>query len=265
MNLLPCIKPDSALFLDFDGTLAELAPSPGAVRLAPELIPTLWALAERLRGAVAIVTGRPIDEVDGFLHPLKLPTAGVHGAQRRSHQNCLTAPTPPPLERGGAVAEAGALRHSGLLVERKPMAVALHYRLAPELEALCEDGLAAALAASSGLEMMRGKMVFEVKPAGVSKGRAIEAFMRESPFAGRVPLFVGDDVTDEAGFEAVLRLGGQGIKVGEGESLAQHRIADPATLRVWLQAAVIRLPQAEPLPPPLLVPAVPAVPAEGAA
>ena len=127
-----------------------------------------------------------------------------------------------------------AEKHPGLRLERKEAAVALHYRHAPELEELCRETMAGALRDEPGLTLLHGKFVFEAKPAGVSKGRAIEAFMHEAPFAGRQPVFAGDDVTDEAGFEAVRRLGGLGIKVGLGPTMAQHRCATPADLLGWL-------------------------------
>jgi trehalose 6-phosphate phosphatase len=254
VNFQPCIQSHSALFLDFDGTLAELAPSPDQVCVAPELVPTLWALAERLHGAMAIITGRPIDQIDGFLKPLMLTVAGVHGAQRRVPGEPMELVASPPLDRVVAVAEELARRHPGLLVERKKVALALHYRQAPELEALCLLKLAEAVEFVPGLELIHGKMVVEIKPAGISKGGAIEHFMRQAPFAGRRPVFIGDDETDESGFDVVQRQGGYGIKMGEGHTIAHHRMADPASLRLWLQSAVVRLPQAE-----APVPAVPAL------
>ncbi len=260
MTLLPCVNSDTALFLDFDGTLAELAPSPAEVRVAPDLVPTLWALAERLHGAMAVVTGRPIDQIDGFLSPLMLAVAGVHGAQRRIPGEAVETLAAPPLDAVVAAAEALARQHPGLLVERKAVAMALHYRQAPELEGLCLLKLAEAVEFVAGLELIHGKMVVEVKPAGISKGHAIEHLMRQAPFTGRQPVFIGDDETDESGFDVVQRLGGYGIKMGEGSTIAHHRMADPASLRLWLQSAVVRLPQAQPpasaLPVPALQPGV---------
>ena len=256
MNLLPCINANTALFLDFDGTLAELAPSPAEVRVAPDLVPTLWALAERLNGALAIVSGRPIDEIDAFLRPLLLPVAGVHGAQRRIPGEEVVTLAAPPLDAVVAAAEELALHHPGLIVERKRVAMALHYRLAPELEAVCLHQLVETVKRVPGLELIHGKMVVEVKPAGISKGSAIDNFMNQAPFAHRQPVFIGDDVTDESGFEVVQRRGGYGIKMGEGDTLAQHRIADPASLRLWLQDAVVRLPQAQSPESTLAVPAL---------
>jgi trehalose 6-phosphate phosphatase len=133
--------------------------------------------------------------------------------------------------------QALATAHPGLLVERKPGAIALHYRLAPQCEALCHSAMEAALAHSPGMDLLAGKMVVELKPAAASKGRAIQAFMREPPFAGRLALFAGDDTTDESGFAAVQAAGGAGIKVGPGATQAFHRFSTPHSLRAWLKAA----------------------------
>ena len=237
LSSLPRISPQTALFLDFDGTLADLAPQPEAVQVAANLIPTLAQLAVQLNGALAMVTGRRLADLDGFLAPLQLPAAAEHGAQRRLPGGKLIRLASPDLQEVACRATALAAHHAGLRVEIKPAAVALHYRLAPELEALGLQLMLDAAHSTPGAELLRGKSVFEVKPAGISKGTAIEAFMAEAPFAGRQPLFAGDDVTDEAGFSAVQLLGGQGIKVGEGATLAHYRCATPAALRQWLQAA----------------------------
>ncbi|HTH11247.1 trehalose-phosphatase [Acidovorax sp.] len=237
MQLLPLLTPAHALFLDFDGTLTELAPRPEAVRIASGLVPTLSALYTHLGGALAIVTGRPEVDIDGFLAPLQLPLASEHGAQYRLTDTSHPAVLPPDLDPVRRTAETLAATHPGVLVEHKRASVALHYRLAPHLEALCHDALLSAMRGVEGVELLRGKCVFEVKPRGAHKGQAILDFMTQAPFAGRMPVFVGDDVTDEAGFAAVQSLGGWGIKVGEGPTMAQHRCMTPAALRGWLSAA----------------------------
>ena len=234
---LPRIGPQTALFLDFDGTLAELAPQPEAVRVAADLVPTLAQLAARLDGALAIVSGRQLSDLDGFLAPLQLPAAAEHGAQYRLRQDEVIRLASPDLREAVRLATALAARHAGLRVEIKSAAVALHYRHAPELETRVLQVMREAAHSTAGLELLRGKYVVEVKPAGISKGTAIEVFMAEAPFAGRQPLFAGDDATDEAGFAAVQLLGGHGIKVGEGATLAHYRCQSPAALRPWLQAA----------------------------
>jgi trehalose 6-phosphate phosphatase len=237
---LPPIGPQTALFLDFDGTLADLAPQPEAVQVTAELIPTLRQLQAQLNGALAIVSGRQLMELDGFLAPLRLPTAAEHGAQCRWPSGEVIRLASPDLREVARLAAALAARHAGLRVEIKTAGVALHYRHAPELEAQCLQVMLEAtrtFGSAPGLELLRGKYVFEVKPAGVSKGTAITAFMAQPPFAGRLPLFAGDDVTDEAGFATVQQLGGESIKIGEGATLAHYRCATPAAFRQWLQAA----------------------------
>lgn len=238
---LPGISPRTALFLDFDGTLADLAPQPEAVQVTAELIPVLRQLAAQLGGALAIVSGRKLTDLDGFLAPLQLPAAAEHGAQRRLPEGDVIRLASPDLQEVVRLATALAARHAGLRVEIKAAAVALHYRHAPELETLALQVMLEAADSTPGVELLRGKCVFEIKPAGISKGTAIEAFMAETPFAGRLPLFAGDDTTDEAGFSAVQLLGGHGIKVGEGATLADYRCPEPMALRQWLQAACQRL------------------------
>ncbi|MBK0391202.1 trehalose-phosphatase [Ramlibacter algicola] len=238
MNFVEILSPACALFLDFDGTLVDIAPEPGAIVVPCSLVPTLSALQTYLGGAVAVVSGRSIRELDTYLAPLQLPVAGVHGAERRDASGALDRVEPASLEEVTRAALALRARDARLLVEEKGTSVALHYRRAPELERECIDAMAAAVDRSEGLALLRGKMVVEAKPCGASKGAAIEAFLREPPFAGRTPVFVGDDVTDEAGFEAVQRLGGLGVKVGEGPSAAWQRLADPGALRLEFERAV---------------------------
>jgi len=237
MQLLPILTTAHALFLDFDGTLTELAPRPEAVRIASGLVPTLAAMQAHLGGALAIVTGRPEADIDGFLAPLRLPLASEHGAQYRLFGESLPSVATPDLTQVLHAAQALAARHAGLLVETKRASIALHYRQAPQLEAQCLHAMERAVQGLDGLELLRGKCVLEVKPRGVHKGQAIIDFMTQPPFAGRMPVFVGDDVTDEAGFAAVQALGGWGIKVGEGATMAQYRCMTPAALRGWLSAA----------------------------
>ena len=240
MSNLPKLLTDrSALFLDFDGTLADLARRPDAVEVHPELVDLLHGLYQRLDGALALITGRAREDLEPLLaSPWPWPAAFEHGAVRLSLHGDNTNMRPDGLARAVQAAEHLVARHSGLLLERKQTSIALHYRLAPTLETLCVDTLARAIAQAPGLQLLRGKAVVEVKSAGVSKGTAIEAFMQEAPFKGRVPIFAGDDVTDEAGFDVVQRLGGDGIKVGEGATRARHRCAHPQALRDWLGSAL---------------------------
>ena len=234
---LPALTPDTALFLDFDGTLVALAPQPELVEVAPGLTSILAALHRQLNGALALVSGRRLSDLDVFLAPLQLSAAGEHGAQRRTADGLLVSAPPADLRHVLQAAESLVARHPALKLERKNLAISLHYRQAPELEGLCMQVMGEALARSEGLDLMQGKCVVDLKPAGFSKGTAIAFFMTESPFAGRRPVFAGDDVTDEAGFETVQRMGGHAIKVGDGPSVARHRCASVARLAGWLQAA----------------------------
>jgi trehalose 6-phosphate phosphatase len=229
-----------ALFLDFDGTLVEIASRPDAVRLEADLLPLLRELAHQLGGALAIVSGRALPELDQFMSPLSLPIAAEHGAVQRFASGEVHHLAAPDLGLVLATAQALAALHPLLRVEAKSAAIALHYRQAPELEALCLDTMRAAADAVPGLSLIHGKRVVEVKPAGVSKGSAIAAFMLQAPFSGRTPVFAGDDTTDEAGFEAVQAAGGMAIKVGEGASAARHRCDSPAALRSWLRDSMSR-------------------------
>ena len=235
MQFLPALNPrDTALFLDFDGTLAELAAQPDAVRVSDRLVPLLDQLRDHLQGALALVSGRSLADLDALLAPLQLPMAAEHGAVRRGADGRQLSVPAPDLQAVTRVARALARQHAGLQVELKTAAVALHYRQAPALEKLCLQQLSLAVMATPGVELLQGKCVIEVKPSGVSKGSAIAAFMREPPFAGRTPWFAGDDVTDESGFAWVQAAGGLCLKVGAGTSLARHRCASPLALREWL-------------------------------
>lgn len=237
MQTPPRLTPDAALFLDFDGTLVGIAETPEAIEVPQGLVALLTELHDWLGGALAVVSGRQIDVLDRFLAPLRLPSAGEHGVQRRDSSGEMREQTPPDLEAVLDAANHLAGAHPDLLVERKHAAVALHYRRAPELEALCRNVLLGVIAKEPALELLHGKAVFEVKPAGINKGIAIDAFLREPPFAGRLPVFAGDDTTDESGFAVVQPLGGVAIKVGSGPSLAQHRLESPLAVFEWLAAA----------------------------
>jgi trehalose 6-phosphate phosphatase len=238
MTLAEILSPSCALFLDFDGTMVDIAPQPHAVHVPQPLLATLQELRTVLHGALAVISGRPIAQIDAFLEPLQLAVAGVHGAERRDADGRMHLLHTHPLDHVEEAARTLAAQHERLLVESKRGSLALHYRQAPELEELCVRAMSDAVSESPGITLLRGKMVVEAKPGGASKGRAIEDFLAEPPFAGRTPVFIGDDVTDEVGFSTVQRLGGVGIKVGEGGTLAHRRLADPAQLHSELRAAL---------------------------
>lgn len=233
---LPGFAPDWALFLDVDGTLLELAERPDAVRVGAAEVALLRALQRAAGGALALVSGRPVADLDALFAPLALPAAGQHGVERRDAAGAVHRHAPSQaLRREAARLHEFAARHRGLILEDKGNSLALHFRLAPQFGAAAGAALAEAAAAlGEGFELLRGKMVVELKPSGRDKGMAITEFMREAPFTGRRPVFVGDDHTDEHGFAVVNRLGGESIKVGAGESVARWRIADARAVRAWL-------------------------------
>ncbi len=235
--------PDSgaALFFDFDGTLAPLAARPEAVRVDPAVPLLLRALADRLSGAVALVSGRPTAEIDAFLDPLVLPVAGVHGAERRGADGFLRRVATPALDAARAAVEPLVRADPRLLLEVKPGALALHYRAAPERENDCIAAMAEAARRVSGMALLCGKMVVELKPGRAGKGHALKSFLDERPFRARRPWMFGDDVTDESAFETTLALGGVAVKVGDGETLAPFRIAGPEALHRWMGEAVAAL------------------------
>lgn len=218
-----------AIFCDFDGTLVDLAQTPDSVSPPDGMADELVHLATALDGALAIITGRRIADIDRYLAPTSLPVAGSHGAERRRADGSIDEVDQALIETAAEMARVLAplaLQHRALLVEAKPAAVALHYRRAPELAELCINAMTRLAAEHPEFMVMKGKMVVEARPRRFSKGEAVRAFMGEAPFAGRLPIFVGDDVTDEDGFLAAQALGGVGIKLGRGESVAKLRIAD---------------------------------------
>ncbi|MBE0549617.1 MAG: trehalose-phosphatase [Rubrivivax sp.] len=231
----------SALFFDFDGTLTDIAANPGAVCVEPAVPQCLALLARALAGAVAVISGRPVAEIDAQLEPLRLPVAGVHGAERRGADGFLRRMATPELDPARRLIEALVARHPALLLEVKPGALALHFRQAEGLEDQCLATMAEAQRRVEGMALLCGKKVIELKPRRASKGQAVRTFLDEPPFRSRRPWVFGDDVTDEVAFEAALGLGGVAVKVGAGQSLAPYRLADPAALHEWLQRAVLAL------------------------
>jgi trehalose 6-phosphate phosphatase len=245
MSLLPTPNLSrTALFLDIDGTLLDIAPTPHAVEVPPELTEDLTRLHERCGGALALVSGRTLEDIDRLFAPLKLPAAGAHGTQVRPDPEApighLTRPIPAALR-----AEFMSLAdRPGMIVEDKEVTLALHYRLLAD-PSLPGDRVAAveACAADHGFALLHGKKVLELKPAGTDKGTALRSFMSRPPFLGRTPLFAGDDVTDGYAFAVLGGLGGIGISVGQSFPGAAYCVQAPAELRQWLHAL---LEQSEP-------------------
>lgn len=225
-----------AIFLDLDGTLADIAATPDDVRVEPAMVDMLARLGDASQGAVAIVSGRDISEIDALLAPHLFPAAAVHGALRRLADGRievrgLDGETVDFLARKF---EEELGREQGLLAERKSAAFALHYRARPDLEDECRTFMHKWASELGRFVVLPGKAVFEAVSRETSKGEAIRAYMQEAPFAGRRPLFAGDDVTDESGFEVVNGLGGVSIKIGDGPTSAKFRIADGRGFRTWL-------------------------------
>ncbi|HEX8571593.1 MAG TPA: trehalose-phosphatase [Allosphingosinicella sp.] len=228
----------AALFLDFDGTLVELAEAPDAIEIPAGLKPLLDRLAARLEGRLAIVSGRAVGDLQRHLGSAAIMLSGSHGAELRYPDGRgVPVVAPPGLSDARDEIRRFAAGDAGLLVEDKPAGVALHYRRAPDREAEATAFLEA-LAGRSGLALQRGKMVAELRPPGSDKGAALRQLMAEPPFAGARPVFVGDDLTDEDAFSAAAGLGGGGVLVGAPRATAASwRLADVAAVTGWLEAA----------------------------
>lgn len=228
MQSFPIAPDRAALFLDFDGTLVEIAPRPDAVVVPPGLPALLRRVADQLDGALAVVSGRPLEQLDALL-PAPLAMAGDHGAALRrvpgGPVDASRLPRPPVAWRHQA--EALAARFPGAFVEAKQHGFVLHYRLAPAAGPPARALLEALIAGSGNFQLMPAHMAWEVKPSGVSKATAVAGFMAHPPFAGRTPVFIGDDVTDEAGMAAARAAGGIGLRL-------QDAFGTPAVLRDWL-------------------------------
>jgi trehalose 6-phosphate phosphatase len=229
----PDIGADWALFLDLDGTLLDIAPTPTSVSVPDGLVEVLGRLQRQLGGALAIVSGRPLADIDRLLAPLLLPVAGNHGASARlpdGTQQALAAVAALPqdwLER----ARTACAQWPGTIVEPKPFSLALHFRLAPERKADVRALLESLAAGCDDYEILPAHFAFELRPRQASKGLAIERLMAMAPFHGRVPVFIGDDVTDESGRAAARRLGGMGLDV------ALNFGGSAACVRQWLASA----------------------------
>jgi trehalose 6-phosphate phosphatase len=226
----------AALFLDFDGTLVELADTPDAIAVPAALAPMLERLQRKLDGRLAIVSGRALADLERHLPLHGVAFSGSHGLELQLADGTrLPLSVPIGLDDVRARVEAFAAGTPGLLVEEKPAGLALHFRLAPEAGPRA-DAFIAALAKERGMEVQRGAMVVELRPTGATKGDAIRAFMMEPEFAGARPLFMGDDLTDEHGFAAAAALGGAGILVGqERASVARYRLGSVAEAARWLE------------------------------
>lgn len=221
---------ETALLLDLDGTLLDIAPTPDEVQVPPDLLDTLQRLRNHLGGALAVVTGRPIEQIDTLLGGVPYAVAGEHGGAIRHAPGApvVRASLPdPPVEwiiQAARLVEA----HPGALLEQKQRGFVFHYRAAPELGPALRDAALALIAPQAGrFGLMEASMAWEVRPRGVDKGSAVADLMTDAPFAGRRPVFIGDDVTDEDGMHAARGLQGVGLRV-------QDAFGTPAGVREWL-------------------------------
>lgn len=229
----------AALFLDLDGTLAPIMPSPDAVGPDPARRALLERAETALGGRLAVVSGRAIADLDRILGGVPGALGGLHGLERRPAGGpAQRVAAPPGFAKAAAAARAFVADRPPVLLEDKGLSLALHWRAEPALDAEVR-AFAEALAASAGLVAQLGDMVVEVRAPGPTKADAVRAFMAEAPFAGATPLFVGDDLTDEHGFEAAAALGGAGILVGAPRpTRAAGRLDGPAAVLRWIDTGL---------------------------
>lgn len=235
----PAVARDWALFLDVDGCLVDFSDDPAQAHVAPALVERLLALSTLLDGALALVSGRRIEMLDRMFAPALFPAAGLHGLQRRIDEDIVVLPLDAAAEavvRAVHADAVAALRaHHGALVEDKGASIALHWRAAPEAASDAMAFARDALQRLPGYRLQPGDHVVELRPDGADKGTAIAAFLEHAPFRGRLPVFAGDDLTDEHGFAVVNDRDGLSILVGgRDDSAATHALADPAAVRDWL-------------------------------
>ncbi len=227
-----------AVFLDFDGTLVNLAERPELVDVPKNLLTTIQAVHDRLDGALALISGRSVRDLDGLLAPLQLPLAGVHGIEHRDGSGELkTSPIATIPETVRQCLENLAATDPALILEDKGNSLALHYRQSPDQEIRIRAELQNIFSdLGQDFILQDGKMVLEVRPSGATKGTAVRRFMSDAPFKGRCPIFIGDDITDEDAFQVVNEMGGYSVKVGpqNSTSAAHYRLRDVAAVRDWL-------------------------------
>jgi trehalose 6-phosphate phosphatase len=222
----------AALLLDLDGTLLDIAPTPDSVVVPEGLLDALRRLVSRLDGALAVISGRPVAQVDALLHGIPTAVAGEHGGAIRFTPGAalerVTLPSAPPKWLDAAQSIEAA--NPGVLLERKERGFVLHYRAVPELGPALKTQLESLIGTSQDFTLMQARKAWEIKPGGADKGTAVAALMARPPFANRLPIFIGDDVTDEDGMAMARAMGGAGLRVGEA-------FRDAAAVREWLAAS----------------------------
>ncbi|MDR4308722.1 trehalose-phosphatase [Chelatococcus sambhunathii] len=228
-----------AFFLDLDGTVLDIAPTPEGVSIPHSTVEAISRISDRLGGALAVISGRSLADIDKILAPLRLPAAALHGAElRRLGGGRAGAGHGVPPERLTAALGAFVDARPGLRLEDKGASVAVHYRATPEREDEVRTRVGELVDRfAPGHELQPGKMVVEVRPRGCDKGAALKALMEHPPFAGRIPWAFGDDLTDEFALEAALALGGEGVLVGavDRPTAATAALESPAAMRDWLE------------------------------
>jgi trehalose 6-phosphate phosphatase len=227
-----------AILLDIDGTLLDLARTPREVWVPPGLAATLHALHEQTNGALALVSGRSLNDIDLIFAPARFPAVGGHGAEMRlSNESEAVATHAPPMDQELKRRLAAIARLSpGILLEDKGYSLALHYRLAPHAEKAIYEAVSLIRAdlPNAPIEVLPGKCVCEIKQSGFDKATGVRELMMHEPFTGRRPIFIGDDVTDESVFAAMPNLGGLAFSVGrQAQGVAGH-FGEPSNVRAWL-------------------------------
>jgi trehalose 6-phosphate phosphatase len=236
-NAAPSPSLDWCLFLDVDGTLIEFTETPFDTHASDELKALLKDVSERLGGALALVSGRSIEYLDALFAPLRLPSAGLHGVERRKASGVMHGASfnDSQLDAARAALVGLVQAYTGTLLEDKGRTVAIHFRMAPQYEAELRQAVTAIAAKlGSNYHVLSGNMMLEIKPRGFTKGGAVKAFLQEPQFSGRTPVYVGDDLTDIDGFREVETQGGISIAVGNRVQ-AQFHLDDPAAVRAWLK------------------------------
>lgn len=236
ISVPPALTGNYAFFFDLDGTLAGIKSHPDQVVIPADALQTLQRLVQQQNGAVALISGRSMIELDRLTRPYRLPLAGVHGAERRDINGKTHIVSLPEALFDALSAQLTAAVEAlpGCQLESKGMAFAVHYRQAQQQQQAVLALAQEVVQRHPILALQPGKCVVEIKPHEVNKGEAIAAFMQEAPFKGRTPVFVGDDLTDEAGFAVVNQLGGVSVKVGGGETQARWRLPDVAAVHLWM-------------------------------
>ena len=235
----PRLAPGNSVLLDFDGTLVEIADQPDAVVIDPGLPKLLQQLTGTFQGRLALVSGRSVAQLEAFLGASLNGVAivGSHGGEIQAGAWRTSSRRPEALIFAEGHFRAAFAEQEGVVLEVKSLGVAVHYRLAPEVEPAAR-AMAERIAGESGLVVQEGKMMVELRATGHDKGSGIAALMERPPFAGTLPVFAGDDVTDEAGFDVVAKLGGIGVLVGpQRPTAARYGLADVAAVRAWLEQA----------------------------